>query len=312
MLGQTIRPLGLTADEVGLLIRIPEIEKEDKKKARVLLTSDPTKVNNFLGLSRPKSEWENPFKSVNDLFEYAASCKWFMLWPSDKDSEEEGTSREDTEDGADKKTQDELKKLKTKERSRMKQRPVFARWVDEFVPACRAKGRSVVSNPKERTMETVRNEVREQAFKAFPGSEAAYNSKLADWNKEKTRIYVRNGLIKHGAYLPEDIKRYLPVPRDRDGEQGDDKSARLLVIERQWRSALRSAMEKIVIDDDDSFEGVVPPKLRDAGGVLKVDEVKDWMEKNWAEVARVAWKRQCELAKEHIEREAAKNAEHTG
>lgn len=306
MIGQTIRPFGLTADEFGLHIRIPEIEKEDKKKARVLLTRDPTKANDFLGVSRPNGDWEKPFKSMNDLFEHAASCRWFMLWPRDQDVKKDGTTRDGTKDKADKETTDK------ETEKRMEQRPLFDRWIKEFIPACRTGRRFMVSNPEERTPETVRDEVRQQAFKAFTGSEATYNAKLADWNKEKTRIYVKNGLIKGGAYLTEDITPYLPVPRDRDGDEGGDKNARLLAIERQWRGALRSALEMVIINDDSSFEGIVPPKLRDKDGVLRVDEIKDWIEKNWADVGRVAWRRQCNRAREHMDRETAKDEGRTG
>jgi hypothetical protein len=301
MIGQTIRPFGLTADEFGLHIRIPEIEKEDKKKARVLLTRDPAKANEFLGLSRPEGDQGKPFQSVNDLFEHAASCRLFMLWPRDQEKEENGPGSEDTKAGTNKVIE-----------KRMEQRPLFERWIEEFIPACRTRGCFIISNPEECTTQTVREAVRKQAFDAFQGSEAAYNARLAEWDKEKTRIYVKNRFIKGGEYLPEDIKPYLPVPRDRDGDESEDeKNARLLAIERQWRGDLRSALEKVIINDDDSFEGIVPPKLRDKNGVLRVDEVKAWTVKNWPEVGRAAWKQQCDRAREHMGCETAKDEGHT-
>lgn len=300
MVGHTIRPFGLTADEVGLHIRIPEIEKHDKKKARVLLTSDPSEANDFLGLNWPSGDWKKEFSSIRDLFECAASCRWFMLWPEDQ-----GPG-----DGSDKENQTTVNK--TREETQKELRPVFARWVDEFKPACRAQGRFMVLNPEERTWETVRGEVRERAFRTFPASKAEYDARLTEWDKEKTRIYVKNTLIKNKAYLPEDIKPYLPVPRDRNGDTDGNKNVRLGAIETQWRSVLVSALQKIIVDDDDSFEGVVPPKLRDDKGVLGVDEVKDWIEKNWPEVGRVAWRRQCDRAKEHIDRKASEDAGRTG
>ncbi|KAI7787028.1 hypothetical protein LA080_001120 [Diaporthe eres] len=276
MLGQIIRPFGLTADEVGLYLRIPEIERQDKKKARVLLTSDPTQVSNFLGLSRPKSESEKPFKTVNDIFEYAASCKWFTLWPRDQEFGEE----------------------KASDRSRMKQRPLFKRWVDEFIPACRAKGRFKATNPQQRTPRDVRDEVRKEAFRTFPGSEAAYNTALADWNKEKTRLFVKNKLVKEDACLPEDITPFLPKPREHD----DGTVATLHDLERNWRGVLRSALAKVIIDDDDRFGSIRPPGLRDAEGVLDVDRVKEWIDQNWKEVGRVAWELNCERSRESMER----------
>lgn len=307
MIGQTIRPFGLTGDETGLYIRIPEIERQDKKKARVLLSSDPTKVIDFLGLGRLNGEWEKPFESVSGLFEYAASCKWFMLWPRDQDVDEEGTTRDDSKDKADKELQKDLKQLKANDRARMRQRPAFARWVNEFIPACRAEGRFMVSNREKRTPKDVRDEVREQAFKTFPGSEGAYNSALADWNKEKTRIFVKNKLIKEDTCLPADITPSLPALPERVG----DTSAAIRDLEKNWRGVLRSALAKVIIDDDDSFEGVRPPMLRDADGVLQVDDVKDWIHRNWEDVGRVAWALNLERTRESMARKlkAAEDAQ---
>ncbi|KAJ2983431.1 hypothetical protein NUW58_g6248 [Xylaria curta] len=61
ILGSTIRALGLTIDEKALYIRIPEIEETDKKKARVPLSTDPSEILSFLGLSVGSKEWEQPF-----------------------------------------------------------------------------------------------------------------------------------------------------------------------------------------------------------------------------------------------------------
>lgn len=282
MLGQTIRPFGLTADEVGLYIRIPEIEKQDKRKSRVLLTSDPTKVMSFLGLSQRNSETDKPFKSVNDLFEYAASCKWFMLWPKDQEADEE----------------------KARDRARVDKRPIFKRWADEFVPACRARGRFAIANPEQRTRSAVRDEVRGEAFRTFSGSEAAYKSALADWNREKTRILVKNTIIKGDGCLPADVRGALPAPR----EHVDDMGAYMRDIERNWRAVLRSALAKVIIDDDDTFGGIVPPKLRDADGVLQVEDVRGWIGQNWKEVGKVAWEMNCERSREGTERKAAEAA----
>ena len=50
MLGTTIRPFGLTANENGLQVRIEEIELLDKKKSMIYLTKDPREVCQLLGL----------------------------------------------------------------------------------------------------------------------------------------------------------------------------------------------------------------------------------------------------------------------
>lgn len=302
MLGQIIRPFGLTADETGLTIRIPEIEKENRKAARIFLTRSPTEVLDFLGLRHQNGEWKRPFGSVEDLFEYAASCRWFMLWPKssteaeEEEQEETKAPRSDTNDASnkgDRAHSEETRKLKHNDRARMKQRPVFARWVEEFKPRCREQGRFVVSDP-DKTPGQVHREVRRLAFRAFPGSRAAYAAALAAWRREKARVYVKNKLIKEDACLPPDISHALPAPQEGAGGAPAD-------LEGHWRGVLRSALAKVLLQDDGGFRGVVPPGLRDGDGVLAVEDVKDWIARNWEEVGRVAWEVQCEKARARIE-----------
>ncbi|KAK7745423.1 hypothetical protein SLS53_002920 [Cytospora paraplurivora] len=300
MLGQTIRPFGLTADDTGLTIRIPEIEKENRKAARIFLTRRPTEVLDFLGLRHQNGEWKRPFRSVEDLFEYAASCRWFMLWPGSsteaEEEEETKASRSDPNDANNKGGRDhseETKKLKHNDRARMKQRPIFARWVEEFKPRCREQGRFLVSDPG-KTPDQVRDEVRRLAFETFPESEAAYAAALAAWRREKIRIYVKNKVIKEDVCLPADISHALPAPQEGARSAPSD-------VERHWRGVLRSALAKILTQDDGGFGGFVPPALRDGDGVLVVEDVKDWIGRNWEEVGRVAWAMQCEKARARME-----------
>ncbi|ROW16147.1 hypothetical protein VPNG_01803 [Cytospora leucostoma] len=303
MLGQTIRPFGLTADETGLTIRIPEIEKENRKAARIFLTRSPTEVLDFLGLRHQNGEWKRPLRSVEDLFEYAASCKWFMLWPrgsTEAEDEETAASRGAVDDASNNNKgardhSEETKKLKHNDRARMKQRPIFARWVEEFKPRCREQGRFLVTDP-DRTPDRVRDEARRLAFETFPGSEAAYAAALAAWRREKARIYVKNKVIKEDACLPADISHSHVLPTPQEGATSAPPDA-----ERHWRGVLRSALAKILIQDDAGFGGIVPPALRDGDGVLVVEDVRDWVVRNWEEVGRVAWEMQCEKARARME-----------
>jgi hypothetical protein len=48
LIGSTIRPFGFTVDEEALWVRIPEIEKFNKKRAKVLLTRNPAETVHFL------------------------------------------------------------------------------------------------------------------------------------------------------------------------------------------------------------------------------------------------------------------------
>lgn len=55
LLGTTIRPFGLTANEKGLHVRIEEIELLDRKKSMIYLTKDPLEVCQLLGLDAERT-----------------------------------------------------------------------------------------------------------------------------------------------------------------------------------------------------------------------------------------------------------------
>lgn len=277
-----IRPYGLTANEDALYIRIPEIEQIDKKKARVLLTSCPAKVLDFI-MVEDHGVWAKRFSSVDALFNYTSKCKWFYVWLAHEN----------------KKTSAEVKEgLKANDRQRMNQRPVFAQWAEEYVPFQINLNRSLLESDK-RTATDIRDEVRNTAFSTFPGAEERYNQQLATWNKEKIRIFVKNKLIKEDMALPASIVCALPTP-----QEGSSAAE----VEKNWRGVLRSALTKLIVNESTDFEsrGITPPQLRDKYGVLIVDEVKDWIEKNWEAVGRAAWVEQCARAAESIHNKEAR------
>ena len=118
LLGSTIRPFGLTIDEDALWLRIPEIEKADRKRARVMLTDDPVEVLHFLGM-KVEGFWSEPFDSIDALFDYVTTYRLFFVWPETEDVVDgDGACVEGTggEEG--------LKKLRSKDRRRMNGRPV--------------------------------------------------------------------------------------------------------------------------------------------------------------------------------------------
>lgn len=276
ILGAIIRPYGLTANEEGLYIRIPEMEQIDKKKARVFLTDSPTKVLEFV-MREGHSRWAKRFPSVDTMFDYAARCKWFLAWLA-HENEKNATGAKDN--------------LKASDRQRISQRPVFARWVEEYLPKQIVLSRSSfgIDQPARNAL---RDEVRAAAFVAFPGAEDRYIQQLAAWNKEQTRIFVKNKLIKEDMALPESIERALPEPHE---------GSSIAQVEKNWRGVLRSALIKLIMDECTDFECVhiAPPHLRDEHGVLIVEDVKDWIEKSWETVGRAAWAAHCARAAENM------------
>ncbi|CAO1605902.1 hypothetical protein XANCAGTX0491_009407 [Xanthoria calcicola] len=108
VIGTGIRPFGLTANDMGLYLRIPEIEHENRKRAMVFLSAEPDTVLSFLGLD--STSFSRPFDTVEAMFEFACSCRFFRPQTYEKDG------------------------LKSNDRKRMIQREIFKRFVGEFLP----------------------------------------------------------------------------------------------------------------------------------------------------------------------------------
>ncbi|OBS25410.1 hypothetical protein FPOA_05943 [Fusarium poae] len=172
LLGSVIKPFGLTVDNVGLWIRIPEVELIDKKRAKILLTSVPNQILDFVGVS--STEYWRPFSDVDAMFGYISQSPMFYV-PSDYSEDYEMTS------------------AKSNDRQRLAKRPVYAQWIHAFKPLCRSKG--FYSKAL-----TTREDVRNKAFETFK-IETEYHQRLRDFLFEKQK----NEIIK-------EIKNIFPGP----------------------------------------------------------------------------------------------------
>jgi hypothetical protein len=112
IIGSTVRPLGFTPSNSGFYVRIQELEAKNKTAARVLLTTSPSHTLQFLGLD--ESRYWQKFETVDELFAYAATCRFFN--PKRYDP---ARSNGD---------------LKANDRARARKRPAFRRWVKEYLP----------------------------------------------------------------------------------------------------------------------------------------------------------------------------------
>ncbi|KAI1097199.1 hypothetical protein F4804DRAFT_328281 [Jackrogersella minutella] len=253
LLGSTVRPYGLTIDEVGLYMRIPEIEGLNRKQAKILLSTNPTEVLAFLGLKYDDAQWEEPFASTEDLFEYVATCRLFWV-RSEQHAELTATDGNEIDQA----------KLKSNDRRRMNHRPVFRNWIEEFLPTCREAGRFTAQN-------ATRESVRGEAFEHFLGTRHAYEARLLEWRKEQQRQSLWRDVIK--TSLPE-----MPG--------GTEEK----INSKHWRGHVASAFKKIIMQDDYSL-GICPPTpLRDATGMYDEEKVRQFVIDSWRKVSDVVWK----------------------
>jgi hypothetical protein len=268
LLGSTIRPFGLTVDEEALWLRIPEIEKFDRKKAKVCLSRDPVEILHFLGM-KVEGFWAEPFETVDALFDYATTCRLFYVRDTPEDDAEADAIEAGVIGG-----EEGRKKLRSNDRRRMKGRPVYRRWINEFIPQLRAQGRFTRkgSGP---SIEQARSIVRDEAFARF-FVELEYKQRLKDWRLNKDKVHIKSL-----------IKELVPI-----------------AMESQRRACLVSAMRKIVMDDDPSF-GIVPSGLKDEDGLYSIEAVRSFVEANLGQVGRIAWAKQQQKAHEAMLLKAA-------
>ena len=161
ILGSSLRSFGLTANDTGLHLRIPEIEECNRKRALMVLTADPDVVLDFLQLD--KAVYTRPFGTVDDMFEYACTTRFF-------------TTEAYVRDG-----------LKANDRRRMGQRDLYRRFVDEFVPSrtdagkCRQDGSGLT-----------RVAVLEEALDLF-GKRDDFNARVQTWQEERKQLSQKQG-----------------------------------------------------------------------------------------------------------------------
>ncbi|KAK3397681.1 hypothetical protein B0T20DRAFT_479878 [Sordaria brevicollis] len=260
LLGSIIRPFGLTADDEGLWLRIPEIEKLDRKKARVLLTTDPVEVLHFLGM-QVEGYWSEPFATIDDMFTYISTCRFFVQESSSECLQGSSNS--------------------TNKRN-MKTRPIFRKWFEDFLPRLRVDDHSELQRQGVVSPSDLRVRVRDEAFQTFC-VESTYRTQLKDWRLKKEPEMVKN-LIRsaipdnldpqfRGSLLSA-IKKIVmedstefggPRPKTplRDEEGFYDKEMTRAFVEEHWEEIGKIAFKKY---SEAYYAGLQAKKLKDAQG----------------------------------------------
>lgn len=315
LVGTTIRPLGLTVDEEALWVRIPEIEARDRKRSKVMLTSDPDEVLEFLGYKgykdsdggsrspddRPgpggpphgiaddtglRSVWDRPFDTVDQLFAYVATSRWFWVAPPKPPPNPEGPKKPDSSDPS---------SLRSNDRRRLKQRRVYAQWAESYLPSLSLSSASVLlldrtSSPQHAEFSLLtpadrQLAVREAAFERWPAVRETYARRLEAYHLQTTVEDQQRAIL---GYVREAVAR--------------------LGQEENWNNVAVGALRKIVFSGDASF-GVVPVvPLRDDGGRYDVAEAEKFVRDMGRRVGDEAWKVMCARGRKAMEDKARKRA----
>lgn len=160
LLGTTIRPFGLTANDVGLHLRIGEIEDLNRKRSLILLTNEPSAVLELLGLD--EKSYHRPFESEEAMYEYVVGCRFFKG---------ETYVRGD---------------LKANDRKRMAQRELYRRFVDTWLP----KNENRIKTHMTRVPTLTRDDVAELVLDRF-GKRQEYDRSVRIWRQERTDLLAK-------------------------------------------------------------------------------------------------------------------------
>jgi hypothetical protein len=284
ILGTMIRPYGVVVNHVGLHLRLAGVEDIAKDQRTIPLTTSPSAVLKFLDLD--ESNYWTPFESVDAMFAYAASCRFY-----DPNAYK---GRED---------------LKSNDRQRMKKRPMFMKWYDCYLQEHKedAPGRSAGAD---------REEVIEEAKRVF-GVEREYEEKRAKglraMGEERLWSNIRKGLPVEGLRVgivmrgvKRDVVRKMRVPDvEVGGEQEGVVSASPAVGGDAQTSADRETVGKTLAEDVDELT-----PMQRAYIDASFDQIVEWVKTDWEGIERrqIAYEREQStkhlLAK--LERDKAK------
>lgn len=180
LLGTPLRHAGLVLNDSSLCLRIPSIET-GRKRATVPLTADRDQILDFLSMDKDKY-WKM-FESVEEMFKYTASCRFFT------------TKRSETGAEGDEQAENELKKVRHRDRHNHR-RPVYVNWREEFVP------RACETGSYDRDVPS-RDEVRQEAFALWPEARGAYEAKVKAFEIGKQQEEVGTTIA---AGVPVDVE----------------------------------------------------------------------------------------------------------
>lgn len=266
MLGGIIRPYGLTVFSKGLSVRIAEVEKHNKEQARVVATSDPNTVLDYMGLD--KERYWKPFDNWDQMLEYVSTCRFHnpARWKS-RDQEEDNVciNQEDLQERG---QNSGTKLLKHNDRQRVAKRPLFGYWIETYLPAH-------ADDDPGRSAFLTREEVVKDA-KEFFGPEFARNFEV---RKEKMVRLI--GVDKLWA----DVRKTLPVEGTEIG----------YVMKGLNREVAGNNL------DEASIEAVTGLRAaRRAFEEMRFDDVFDWVKINWENIGERQKRLDQEVSRVHF------------
>jgi hypothetical protein len=285
ILGAMIRPYGVVVNHVGLHLCLAGVEDIAKDQRSIPLTTSPSAVLKFLDLD--ESSYWTPFESVDAMFAYAASSRFY-----------------------DPKAYRGKEDLKSNDRLRMKKRPMFMRWYDCYLQEHKedVPGRSAGAD---------RDEVIEETKRMF-GVEKEYEEKRAKglrvMGEERLWSNIRKGLPVEGLRVGivmrgvkrEVIRKMLAHGVGVVGGEREEVVEALPAAEGDEQTGAERGITRRRLAED--VDELTPMQRAYVDG--RFDEIVEWVKAEWECIERrqIAYEREQStkhlLAK--IERDKAK------
>jgi hypothetical protein len=271
ILGSMIRRYGLVVNHIGLYLRLAGVYDISRDQRTIQLTTSPSAVLKFLGLD--ESSYWTRFDSLDAMFAYAASCRFY-----------------------DPKAYQGKEDLKSNDRLRMKKRPMFTKWYEEYM-------QEHEGDTPGRTAGADREEVIEEAKRVFD-VKREYEEKRAE------------GLRTMGVErLWSDVRKGLPVEGLRIGVvmRGLKREVvgRTLVQDVEVEEVGRVKKEVVgrtLAEDVDELSAVERAYVDG-----RFEEVAEWVKGDWEGIERRQNAYEREKSTKHllakIERDKAREVE---
>ncbi|EFW19579.1 hypothetical protein D8B26_007788 [Coccidioides posadasii str. Silveira] len=246
IVGKFMRPLGLTATDKGLHVRIAEIEPFNRAYSMVYLTHSPMDVLDFVGLDVER--YQRGFKTLDELYGWCASAKYFH-----RDAHSSGLET-------------------SNDRQRKRKRPMYRNFVDEWIP----RNAELWQDKKPAS----REDVVQQALLRF-GKQAEYKERVTAWRykREEEELWSEVGCViaeecsTNVNIVLRGLKRWVRFTNgDGDGRSANDEPVRLV---------LRTEAE-MDPDRQPRWASQISHELGD--NPLSKAELLEWVRKHWQEV----------------------------
>lgn len=306
IIGVMVRRVGLCVNERGLHVRVLEMEAEKgekhnwmaKKHRKVLLTAEPARILQFLGLDQ--EAYERGWSEMKELFDWIAASRVFhpgafggaRAGKSDAVEDEEQEKQDDEDDEDDEEGDHYIKptnKQSRREQKRIQDRPMFRAFMLDYLPTYHP---SSSSSARGHRPELARATVLQDALSTFD-KHAEYAARVQRW---------RNHLVMR------DLWRTI-AETQKDLDKGDDAQRLGLLMRGLKRRLVLSSCAEQQQEDSISQPPVSLRLVLDDkdGSVIDTRAVMTWVEQNAERVYEEEKKRVEELQRDRGKGKNTKN-----